>query len=507
MGVKAILCNVAAMRTKYGETGWTRVAAALDGLVRADGERGQSSRVLDLSDAREMARLGGRAVGSARDAKGAKAAVDAVARALAPDYLLLLGAPDTFPHQRLRNPLFAPPEDPDRHALSDLPYACEAPASDDPRRFVGPTRVVGRLPDVAGARDPARLVRSIATAAAWRSRPASAFRAAFAVSAAEWAGSSSATLRRLLAHADDLRLSPPGGPRWPRESLRRRMHFVNCHGSSEDPRWYGQRGDAFPVALAADRVEGRLARGTVASVECCYGAQLYDPEAAGTPTAGLANAYLDAGAYGFFGSTTIAYGPAAGNAYADVLCRFVLERILAGASLGRAALEARQRFAAGAAELDPVDLKTLAQFVLLGDPSIHPVAPPPAPTGAADSLPVATPGSARTERRRRLLVHGRRIQATQAAAVPTVAVPPRAVRSLARRLRVRGARFLAFDVAPASPGGARSGRSLARKGPPEPAARLHVALGRANGPRSGTRVLVARTVGRSVVSFRLARNR
>lgn len=491
MGVKAIVWNGAAMRRKYGDVGWGKVVAAVDALALADAARGLTDRVVDVSDRKAMARLGCRAVASPRDVRGAKAAVDAVARGLSPDYVLIVGAPDTFPHQELRNPLFEPPEDPDRYALSDLPYACEAPASADPRRFVGPTRVVGRLPDVAGARDPAGLVRSLRVAATWRSRPAAAYRKAFAVSAAEWSRSSVATLRRLLARDDDLRLSPPHGPRWPRATLARRTHFVNCHGATEDPRWYGQRGASFPVALAADRVDGRLAPGTVASVECCYGAELYDPEAAGTETAGLANAYLDAGAYGVFGSTTISYGPATGNAYADVLCRFVLERILAGASLGRATLEARQRFAAGAAELDPVDLKTLAQFVLLGDPSIHPVAPAGAPREAV---------VARTERRRRLSLHGRRIQATQAVAVTSPAAPPRAVRILARRLRVRGARFLAFDVAPATPG-------RRAKGPTLPAARLHVALGRANGPRSGTRVVVARTVGRSVVSFRVAVSR
>ncbi len=488
MGLKAILWNGAAMRTKYGDAGFAKVTAAVDALARADRARGLEDRVVDVSGRKAMRRLGGRPLASPRDGKGAKAAVDAVARRLTPDYLLLLGAPDTFPHQKLRNPLFEPPEDPDPHALSDLPYACEAPASTDPRRFVGPTRVVGRLPDVAGARDPAGLVHSLRVAATWRARPASVYRAAFAVSAAEWSGSSEATLRRLLARDDDLHLSPPHGPRWPRATLGRRTHFVNCHGAAEDPRWYGQRGDAFPVALAADRVGGRLAPGTVASVECCYGAELYDPETAGAETAGLANAYLDAGAYGLFGSTTISYGPATGNAYADVLCRFVLERVLAGASLGRATLEARQRFAAGAAELDPVDLKTLAQFVLLGDPSIHPVAPAAAPKDVA---------GARAERRRRLSVHGQRIQATQAVAVPSPAATPRAVRLLARRLRVRSARFLAFDVAPATPG-------RRAKSPDPSAARLHVALGRANGPRGGTRILVARTLGRSLLSFRVA---
>ncbi|MEY4754896.1 MAG: hypothetical protein RJA44_2571, partial [Pseudomonadota bacterium] len=48
--------------------------------------------------------------------------------------------------------------------------------------------------------------------------------------------------------------------------------------------------------------------------------------------------------------------------------------VLAGASLGRAVLEARQQFAGQRTHLDPFDLKTLVQFYLLGDPSVQPIA-------------------------------------------------------------------------------------------------------------------------------------
>ena len=82
--------------------------------------------------------------------------------------------------------------------------------------------------------------------------------------------------------------------------------------------------------------------------------------------------YLMQGAYGYFGSSTIAYGPAEGNGAADLITQYFLLAVLEGASLGRAALVARQRFVQQTAELDPVDLKTLGQFNLLGDPSIHP---------------------------------------------------------------------------------------------------------------------------------------
>jgi hypothetical protein len=82
--------------------------------------------------------------------------------------------------------------------------------------------------------------------------------------------------------------------------------------------------------------------------------------------------YLQQGAVGVFGASTVAYGPSSSNAYADVICRMFMAEVLGGASLGRAALLARQQFVQSQSFLDPTDLKTLAQFNLLGDPAAVP---------------------------------------------------------------------------------------------------------------------------------------
>jgi hypothetical protein len=79
-------------------------------------------------------------------------------------------------------------------------------------------------------------------------------------------------------------------------------------------------------------------------------------------------------AYGFLGSTTTAYGPFSGNDQADIICQIFLRRVLEGASLGRAALEARQRLVERTSPLSPMNQKTLAQFNLYGDPAVVPVA-------------------------------------------------------------------------------------------------------------------------------------
>jgi hypothetical protein len=177
--------------------------------------------------------------------------------------------------------------------------------------------------------------------------------------------------------------------------LSRRVHFVNCHGADSDSQFYGQEGSNYPVAHQAKLVSGNVQAGTIAAAECCYGAQLWAPQGVDGQEP-MPIAYLRSGAFGFFGSSTIAYGPADSNGDADLICQYFIESVLGGASLGRAALEARQKFVRGVTVLSPVNTKTLAQFSLLGDPSIQPV---PAPTAAAG----VTGKAVRTAHRERLL--------------------------------------------------------------------------------------------------------
>ncbi len=70
-------------------------------------------------------------------------------------------------------------------------------------------------------------------------------------------------------------------------------------------------------------------------VECCYGAQLYDSITLDIDIP-ICQSYLQQGAYGYFGSTTIAYGELNTNAEADFICQYFLLKVLDGASLGHA---------------------------------------------------------------------------------------------------------------------------------------------------------------------------
>ena len=415
---KVVLTNRGALEAKYGRR-LGAVDDAFAGLVDADRGRGLKTMVLAVDDVAAMERLGGRAVTDPADAAQCKAAVDAVHHRLAPDYLLLVGSTDVVPHQPLRNPVHDGVNDVDELAPSDLPYACNAPFSEDPTNFIGPDRVVGRLPDVTGAKDPAVLIKLLQAAASWTSRPRSDFEDHLGITAKAWEGSTALSLGKLFGAAE-IHTSPAEGPAWTAARLQRRIHFINCHGAEGDPQFYGQHGTDYPVSLRSADVTGHVAAGTVVAAECCYGAQLW---AAG-PGDGepLAMAYIGDGAAAFFGSTTIAYGPANANGDADLICEYFLEGVLAGASLGRAALEARQRFVHGDTVLSPVSTKTLAQFQLLGDPSVCPVLA----AGPARGQRAAT--SARRARRARLLEHAianlRDTSTTTPAAATDRAVPP-----------------------------------------------------------------------------------
>ena len=369
---KLILRHGAALKSKYGKAGLARIDAGLKALVTADRRRGIDTQVLSVDEAAAMKAQGLAPVGH-MDPKALKVAIDGLASKLAPHYFLLLGAQDVLPLVPLANPAYTGDDgDSDKTVPSDLPYACEAPYGTDPARFQGPSRVVGRLPDIPGASKPDLLVQLIRAAARAKPLPREQFQQYFGLSAAEWQASTHLSLSNLFGQSGQLKLAPPQGPRWSKAELAPRMHFINCHGGDTSPEYLGQKGDDYPVAHRASLLRGRISAGTVIAAECCYGAQLYDPEDAGGHL-GIALSYLADGATGFFGSTTIAYGPSEGNGSADLICQYFLQRVLAGASLGRAALEARQKFAGERTHLDPVDLKTLAQFYLLGDPSLQPV--------------------------------------------------------------------------------------------------------------------------------------
>jgi hypothetical protein len=296
-----------------------------------------------------------------------------------------------------------------------------------------------------------------------------------------WRRSTSRSLKALFGKKAKPRLSPHDGPQWTAEELLPLWHFINCHGAPIDTHFYGQKKRSYPIAHDASLLARKITRGTVVTAECCYGSQLFDPAMATGP--GIAVTYLREGAIGFMGSTTVAYGPATRNNYADLLCRFFLESARQGASLGRALLEARQRFVKDAAPINPVDLKTLAQFLLLGDPSVRAVSPAAETRVRGMSKRMAlrhAEGRARLEATAAVLVRG----VDSVAPMPDAPAPKKIETRLKKEARAAGyepaADVRTFDV--------RTSANLAARRLVQPAApeetRFHLLTARPTAHRS-----------------------
>ncbi|WFU07487.1 hypothetical protein QA648_36360 (plasmid) [Rhizobium sp. CB3171] len=427
---KVIVTNVSALKTKYGAAGYDVIKSSIDTLIAADRQRGLVTVLVPLDDKAAMKTLSAPAVTRAADPSQNKEAIDAVYRALGPDYVVILGAIDVVPHQDMANPLQDPSGgDEDECAYGDLPYACEAPYSRDAKDFIGPTRVVGRIPDVTGGSEPDYLAGLLRVAAEYKPASPVAAKSYFAVTAEIWEKSTDLSVTNMFGAPPKVENVPPGDYKWGSEQLQQRMHFFNCHGSPARSQFFGQpRSGAsqYPPSLDAAYIDGKLQEGTVVAAECCYGGELYALSATQRQI-GICNVYLANKAYGFFGSTTIAYGPAEGNGQADLICQFYLQNIMRGSSNGRAALEARQSFVRKSSPMNPSDLKTLAQFNLYGDPSLTPIQTPKAFVAAVAADYTLAEQSDRKDRRRLLFREGIDLAAKEPVPMPTKKRPKKVI--------------------------------------------------------------------------------
>jgi hypothetical protein len=410
---KFIVACKARLQAKYGKQ-FAKIEPLIKKLIAADKKRGLQTSLLFIDDATSAKALGLKAV-KATTPRDCKTAIDALYQKHAPDYITLLGAQDVFPFQALENPT----DDEDATVPSDLPYACETAYSTDISKFLGPTRVVGRLPDIPDSGDIGYLTKLVNTVISYKQLLHKDYSSFFAVSARVWQKSTKKSLMETFGQNKGLFLSPNAAPEMGYEAkqLSALAHFYNCHGSQDDPRFWGQKDANSPinkVAVDSANLTNRIAAGTVVAAECCYGAALFNPEDVttdGTPS--IASNYLAHGALGFLGSSTIAYGPADGQGQADLITQYFLINVLGGASTGRALLEARQQFLSKSGpNLDPVDLKTIAQFYLLGDASVAPVqdevATPAVRTKSAKAGTASekTLGNTVRNRRKNLLMKG-----------------------------------------------------------------------------------------------------
>jgi len=371
---KVLITNVLELKQKYGAHGYRRVRGALSDLVAADSSRCLKTQLVDISDPSQMGSYNAKAVTNPCSEVQNKNAIDSIYAAIKPHYLVLVDGPDVIPHILLDNKRI--PGDEDKNVPSDLPYASDERFTDikrDAMVYAAATRVVGRLTGVTGSNNPAFLVSQIKNAAIFKSRRRKDYLSHFAISGYSYRKSTERSVDNIFRSAR-MKISPPTeSPKIGKRTMAPLSHFINCDGQKGDPNFYGYRNNQRPVvSMTSEAVVENAKRNTIVAAECCYGAHLFAPTAAGGKLP-IANAYLKAGAIAFFGSTTVAYGSSDGNGSADLIAQYFLIEVLGGASIGRACLQARQNFVRSQKMENPVNLKTLAQFILLGDPSLQPV--------------------------------------------------------------------------------------------------------------------------------------
>jgi hypothetical protein len=366
--IKLVITSKRNLQFKYGNK-FSAIEKLLTKLEKADKAKMLDTKTVFIDDAASAKAAGIKAV-TATTPKECKRAVDELFQKHSPVYIAIVGAQDVIPFQEIVNPA----EDNDLVIPTDLPYACDAPYNRNIDGFVGPTRVVGRIPDIPGKADIGYLTTVIENSIAQKPGSSDAYGKYFSISAWVWRKSTEQSLLNMFGHNGQLQLSPPKEGKFTKMQLKPLVHFYNCHGAPKDASYYGQKSTTYPKAITATDLEKNISPGTVAAAECCYGAELTDPNFFDSPQLSIANTYMGNKALAFLGSSTIAYGPSEGQGLADLITQYFIKEIMCGASIGRALLQARQEFLSNSGpQLDPYELKTLAQFYLLGDPSVQPV--------------------------------------------------------------------------------------------------------------------------------------
>ncbi|MEY3989425.1 MAG: hypothetical protein RI985_506 [Chloroflexota bacterium] len=281
--------------------------------------------------------------------------------------LLLIGGDDCIPFHRLHNPI---PDD-EKTLLSDNPYAC------DDSGYLIPQRIVARIP-TGDDNDPRLLLTILHTMTSYHASAHHEGRLGFDLGA--W-------LRIRNADGNDLARGIAAEV-WhapSREILHKQLTkrmlsdhevlYINLHGASGMPHFYGQAENswgaatALPIAITPDHMSVSTVGGTILLSEACYGAELLGRTTENSiPLRALSN-----GALAFVGSTVNAYGSAQTPLLgADLLFERLTHHMAHGLPVGLALHFARLEFAQTMYDrqgfLDDVDMKTLIEFILLGDP-------------------------------------------------------------------------------------------------------------------------------------------
>lgn len=342
-------------------------------LNRLVADRRFKTILVYLDNAATMAKYGRGAIPVPVTLKDCKDWIDSVFAREEPEYLVIFGCQDVVPFQRFPNPMYKKEKDWDIEVPSDLPYASNSPYSNNIADFTNPSRVVGRIPDLLATADVNHVRQQVDFILGQVPLPLARYQNHIGLAAQIWSASTDLSLRNLFG-TNINKKDFPNTTNPPVPNLQPLTHFINCHGALRAVVFQGEpappQAPAYPVALHSNNIAG-IQPGTIVAAECCYGAHVHQPLGI---QKSIASAYMENKAAVFMGSSSISFGERVLNDQADLICQDFLKRVLAGASTGRALLEARLSyiFLKGPI-LSPVDAKTIAQFYILGDPSVQPV--------------------------------------------------------------------------------------------------------------------------------------
>lgn len=143
--------------------------------------------------------------------------------------------------------------------------------------------------------------------------------------------------------------------------------MFNLHGSNQTKFWYGQQEQEFPEAFEPKNIDA-LKAPFIIGVEACYGANY---TGGFTEENSILVKALHKGCFSLLGSSRIAYGtsePQGNNA--DFMIGEFLKQIKDGTSAGDAHVAGIKRVICDSKDFSDVEIKTIAEFNLFGDPSV-----------------------------------------------------------------------------------------------------------------------------------------
>lgn len=415
------------LERKYNPAALQQIDGAVKRWIEADDKRGIQTVHVAVDDPtdKNMKELGLTPVSGKATPEKIKQAIKHLWDKLEPDYLVLFGGDDVVPMFEVPNPTFGWPEDTEKTVPSDNPYATRLDFSrSDPRSYVVPDRPIGRIPDMVSApndtarnSDPAWLLDYLETATNWKPQDENFYKLRYAICTGEAKDAATEFMQKAFAKRSLTFICPPisDNSTPARNRLSARLHVIKCHGNRRDATFWGyesadeenQKGTWKP-ALTSATLKARLKPSTVVAAMCCFGAQIFspfDPKAKPPGAWPVASTYLRKGALGFVGSTRMAWVGRSDMGPADWIVQSYLKNILAGASLGGAFLACKQDYHSHYTLEDHVytkdEQKTLVEYILLGDPSIHPVSSPQISAGG-----LAVPGRRRRRAARVKLAAG-----------------------------------------------------------------------------------------------------